>query len=227
MKALRTPLLVFAFPAALAGLAPAACLYDRAAILHGEWWRLWTGHWVHFSASHLAWNLVVLLVAGIWLERLRPGLLARYVLVAAPLLSLGLLVFAPDMAVYGGLSGLATGVVVLLALAQLGTQRAERTWWFAVLALTAGKIAVDAFAPAPLFSRFDSDTVQVSALAHALGALLALLVFHVHRHHVTRTSGRSMVPFGLSINALPRFPVFCGPSPALPLPSTARTLRHP
>jgi rhomboid family GlyGly-CTERM serine protease len=183
MKAFRTASLLFALPAAFAGLAPAACLYDRIVILQGEWWRLLTGHWVHFSTSHLWWNLTVLLTAGTWLERLRPGLLVPYALVGAPVAGLGLLAFAPGMGVYGGLSGLATGVVALLALVQLRTQRTERVWWLAVLALTAGKVALDAFAPTPLFSRFGSDPVQVSALAHVLGALLALPVFHLHRRH--------------------------------------------
>src|SRR4051812_25687175 len=45
------------FPLAFAiHLAPgfkAWLIYDRAAILHGELWRLWTGHLVHFSNSHL------------------------------------------------------------------------------------------------------------------------------------------------------------------------------
>jgi rhomboid family GlyGly-CTERM serine protease len=181
MKALRATLLLFALPAVLLGLAPAASLYDRAAILHGEWWRLWTGHWMHFSASHLAWNLVVLIGAGTWLERLRPGLAARYALIGAPLLSLGLLVFAPTMHTYGGLSGLATGILVLLALVHLAARPSERGWWLAVLALTAGKVGFDAFSPAPLLSRFDSAEVQVSALAHMLGALLALPAFLASR----------------------------------------------
>ncbi len=196
MKAGLTPCLLFALPAVLAGLVPAACLYDRDAILQGEWWRLWTGHWVHFSTSHLGWNLVVLLAAGTWLERLRPGLLARYVFVGAPAAGLGLLAFAPGMEIYGGLSGLATGVVVLLALVQLGIKRTERIWWLAVLALTTGKVAVEACSLAPLFSRFGSTGVHVSTLAHGLGALLALPVFWVHRCRALPASPDSMGAIG-------------------------------
>lgn len=177
MKALRPALLLFALPAGLLGLAPEAFLYDRTAILRGEWWRLWTGHWVHFSASHLAWNLVVLLGAGAWLERLNPGRLIRYTFVGAPLISLGLLVLGPAMQVYGGLSGLATGVIVLLAFTQLAAHRPDRSRWIAVLALVVLKIAYDAGHAAPLLSRFDSPALQPSALAHILGAALALPVF--------------------------------------------------
>ena len=37
-----------------------ALVYDRSAILTGELWRLVTGHWVHFSASHLFYDVTVL-----------------------------------------------------------------------------------------------------------------------------------------------------------------------
>jgi len=30
-----------------------ALRYERAAIAHGEWWRLATGHWVHLGLRHL------------------------------------------------------------------------------------------------------------------------------------------------------------------------------
>jgi rhomboid family GlyGly-CTERM serine protease len=177
MKAVHVTLLLFALPALAAGIAPGALIYDRAALLQGEWWRLWTGHWVHFSGSHLAWNLGVLIVAGTWLERLRPSTLLRVVLVGAPVISIGLLMFAPTMAAYGGLSGLATGVVLLLALVQMQERPAERAWWIALVMLVAGKIAVDAVSPAPLFSRFAGE-IHPSALAHLLGGLIALpLVF--------------------------------------------------
>lgn len=196
MKAWRTPLLLFAGPALLAGLAPAVFLYDRTALLHGEWWRLWTGHWVHFSPSHLAWNLVVLIGAGCWLEQVRPGLLTRFALLGPPLISLGLLTLAPKMAVYGGLSGLATGVILLLALVQMEERPAERAWWLAVLVLTTGKIAVDAVSSAPLFSRFAGD-IRVSALAHLFGAAAALpMLFLQGRSGVDRTcEGYHTVPW--------------------------------
>jgi rhomboid family GlyGly-CTERM serine protease len=194
MKAVRSALLLFALPAMALGLVPGGFLYDRAAILRGEWWRLWTGHWVHFSGSHLIWNLVVLVGAGTWLERLRPGLLIRYALAAAPMISLGLLAFSPAMGAYGGLSGLATGVVVLLALAQIEKHPAERGWWLALLALTAGKIAIDAVAGTSRFSRFDFPHIQLSALAHGLGAALALAAHRYRRASWLAVVGEPAVP---------------------------------
>lgn len=176
MKSFRAPLLLFGLPTVLLWLVlgtSAPLLYERAAILDGAWWRLWTGHWVHFSPSHLAWNLLVLLVSGAWLEKLHPGWLLRYTLVAALFISLTLLLGEPAMHAYGGLSSLATGVVVLLALAQLGRRGPGRSWWLGVLVLVALKIASDATQATALFAGFNPQNVRPSALAHLGGAVTA------------------------------------------------------
>lgn len=179
MKPLRPVLWLYTLPALLVALLPAASaalLYDRTAVQHGEWWRLWTGHWVHFSASHLGWNLVVLLAVGTWLENLRPGLLFRFTLLAAPLISLAFVALAPDMRQYGGLSGLATGVVTLLALVQLRCNRGDRVRWLAVLLLVTTKIVLETCRDQALFSNLSAGIHQ-STLAHATGASLALAFF--------------------------------------------------
>lgn len=178
MKSLRSVLWPYALPAIAFALLPAThdvLLYDRAAIFRGELWRLWTGHWIHFSWSHLGWNLAVLLMAGAWLEHLRPGLLVRYTFLAAPLISAVLLFLAPDMSYYGGLSGLATGVVTLLACAHLFAKSPNRTLALTVLVLVAIKICLDANRTTPLLSQFSTSEILTSAHAHTAGAAAALL----------------------------------------------------
>ena len=180
MKSFRPFLALYAGPALLVALLPAThgtLLYDRAAVLHGEWWRLWTGHWVHFYASHLFWNLAVLLVTGGWLEQIRPGALLRCTLFIPPLISIAFLVFAPAMQAYGGLSGLATATTVLLALAKLADDHPARAQWLTVLLLVAVKIILDGTLGRPLFSDFSGTAIHTSALAHAMGAILAAVLF--------------------------------------------------
>ena len=46
------------------GGAPAALVYDRAAIGNGEIWRLATGHLVHLDLQHLGYNIGALLALG-------------------------------------------------------------------------------------------------------------------------------------------------------------------
>jgi rhomboid family GlyGly-CTERM serine protease len=176
MKARRPFLWLFALPAALVALVPSlagALLYDRTAVLQGEVWRLWTAHWVHFSGSHLLWNLVALALAGTWLEMHRPGWLWRYTLFAPPLITLILLVLQPAMTGYGGLSGLATGVVTLLGLALLETPAANHLLGLGLLALVAAKLAIDPLRGATLLATFASADVHPAELAHVVGAGVA------------------------------------------------------
>ena len=179
MKTLRVPLLLFALPTVLVAFAAARhgqLVLTRNAVADGEVWRLWTGHWVHFSSSHLLWNLAVLIPVGVWLERLRPGLLWRHVLVATPLVSCAILTLEPDLQTYGGLSALATSVVVLLALHQFRAARAGRWLWISVLALVAAKILAEVRFGDAGFARYDVPAVRTAWSAHVAGALAA--VFH-------------------------------------------------
>lgn len=177
MKSFRVPLLLFALPAALLAAVPAlrdALLYQRDALAGGQLWRLWSGHWVHFSPSHLAWNLAVVLLVGVRLEKFRPGLLLRATLLVAPVLSLALFFLDPALHTYGGLSGLATSLCVLLAL-QLYSTRVDRFLGVVILVLVGAKVLHDTMVPLSLFAHFTSTAIQPSALAHTVGAALAVI----------------------------------------------------
>jgi rhomboid family GlyGly-CTERM serine protease len=153
-----------------------ALVYERTLIARGEAWRLWTGHLTHLSVSHLIWNLIVFVPAGLWLERLRPGL-ARVFLAVGPIFISGVLFFADrDLERYSGLSGVAVGLVVLLALVQL--RRAdEPSWvWISVLVIVALKVATEfTGGGTALFAGLPIGTHNVP-LAHAAGAVAALLM---------------------------------------------------
>ena len=85
--------------------------YDRSAIARGEWWRLWSGQFCHSSALHLFGILSALagvaIIAG---QAIRRWL--ALLPVAAPLLSAFLLITAPALEHYRGLSGLVALLVV-------------------------------------------------------------------------------------------------------------------
>jgi rhomboid family GlyGly-CTERM serine protease len=146
-------------------------VYDRAKILSGEFWRLLTSHWVHFSGSHLFWNLVVLLPAGVWLERRNPVAL-RWTLVLSPLaIGLALLAFDPALTRYAGISGVASGVLVALAVNGLRTQPTARRWWLAVLVFFAVKVAIEARnGGQPINPELGAQGVRSVPLAHVVGA---------------------------------------------------------
>ena len=51
------------------GAAPGDWVFDRMAIAQGEWWRLFTGHWVHSDPTHAGWDISALLLLGALFER--------------------------------------------------------------------------------------------------------------------------------------------------------------
>jgi rhomboid family GlyGly-CTERM serine protease len=149
-----------------------ALAWDRSAILHGQAWRLWTGHLVHFSISHAGADVLALFATGLlaepWLGARRFALI---LLGGAALVSLGLLAFAPALTEYRGASGLAMLTAVLGgALAWRRHPKARPVLGCAVLAL-AVKTLWEAGAQVAALADLPAG-VAVSWQAHLLGALL-------------------------------------------------------
>lgn len=160
-------------------------VYDRRLVDQGEWWRVLTCHWVHFTPSHLGWNLAVLLPAGIWAERVAPVRSRLLYLVAAVLIGGVLHFFEPMLMRYGGLSGIAAGLVAFLAIVQLRQGASDRWFWRAVLGLLALKIVVEVLLGSPLLARFPDPSMRSVALAHLAGVVAALLTLRIARHRST------------------------------------------
>jgi rhomboid family GlyGly-CTERM serine protease len=162
--------------ALLPGVAEAAQL-ERALVAR-EPWRILSGHLSHFSAAHLAYDLAVFLALGWvcearWPRRTRLGLC-----VALPACSAAVLLGAPELATYRGLSGLDSTLFVLLA-ARMHAERASRSAWMrlvpalALLGLLA-KIAYELCADATLFAG-GADLFVPVPVAHLAGGAIGLL----------------------------------------------------
>ncbi|MFT3869186.1 MAG: rhombosortase [Nibricoccus sp.] len=151
-----------------------ALVYDREKILGGQLWRVVSGHWVHFSASHLFWNLVILIPAGGWLEHCAPIVLRRTLLLSPVVISLALLVIAPSLLRYAGISGVASAVLVALAVHGLRTEPRARPLWLGVLIFFAAKIGVEAFGHGPLNPELASRGIDSVPVAHLVGAMVGV-----------------------------------------------------
>ena len=172
--ALAAALLVFALPHCQSLL-----IYDQEAILAGELWRLFTGHWVHFSAMHLGCNLAVLAVAGLILESGTTIRTAQLLLLAPWFISTGLLVCEPQLRRYGGLSGLATAAVIALAIDAFARRRQAPLagWTAALLLLLFGlKTGLEWHTQRALFALEADAGYTIVPLSHLLGGLAALLL---------------------------------------------------
>lgn len=152
--------------------------YDRSAIIQGEWWRLLSGQFCHWSALHLFSNLAALagvtIIAGRGIRRW----LALLPL-AAPLLSAFLLIAAPALEHYRGLSG-------LVALLVVGTA-VEGGVIGRVLGLAyLGKLVFDATTANP--SALLPEGIVTAWQAHLGGILLGLVAAFGFRCQASQTT---------------------------------------
>lgn len=158
---------------------------DRHAVASGQFWRLWTGHLVHFGAGHLLWDALVVLVFGAIFEADRSLAPRRrtvaWVLAAgAGVVSGAVLVLVDHLMVYRGLSGLASLLFVWWAVETLRRGRAAGDRLRARIggvALTAflGKVLIEVATGSALFAPANVEGFVPVPLAHAVGAVVALL----------------------------------------------------
>ena len=168
--------IIFFSPAAVSVLA-----FDRTHVGAGQWWRVFTGNWVHFRPSELWWNLAILVPAGVWAERLQP-LRARLLYALSPA-AIGAIVYFvfPLVDRFAGLSGVAAAVVTFLALVQLRTAETDRWFWRAILGLLALKVATEALLASGRLGGGWDPAMQVIAIIHLTGMCTGALALRQRR----------------------------------------------
>jgi rhomboid family GlyGly-CTERM serine protease len=162
--------------AALPG-ASATLIYDRDAVLAGEIWRMFTGHWVHFSRTHLVYDLLAFGIAGSISEAKRLPNFGWLCLLAPGFISTTFLWFEPEMKYCGGLSGLAVTAITYLALCGLGETAPWRWICLATLVGVVGKTLFELKTGRMCFATVDSVSVIVSRNSHIAGMAVAWLCF--------------------------------------------------
>ena len=150
-------------------------IYDRSAVLAGEFWRMWTGHLVHFGWPHLVADAGLLLILGWPLAQKHPQFSWLALLLMPPFISGVLLWFDPTMTRYAGLSAVDLGL--LLFLAAQGWQRNWTDWfWPAVLVIYVAEVVFEIVrgGQGGGMIQFDDPTVRVATSAHLAAAAYAL-----------------------------------------------------
>jgi len=151
-------------------------LYDRAAIADGGWWRIWTGHLVHFGWPHLVVDAGLLLIVGWIAEKDYPRFLRIALLLMPAFISGCMFWLEPDMARYGGLSAFNLGL--LLYVAGQGWRRDWTDWfWPAVIAIYIGELVYEYYRGGQGGGaiRFDDPGIRVATGAHLAAAGYVLL----------------------------------------------------
>jgi rhomboid family GlyGly-CTERM serine protease len=153
--------------------------YRREAIRAGEFWRLWSAHFVHYSVIHAVLDGLSCLTLVFVLSKMgdRSSLLLRLAVIA-PAISLVMFFTLPDMAIYRGASALA---MALTAVSGLTIWRA-RPGWRQVLVLLAIvlllKVAADSLGVWPVSYSLPAG-VRVAWQAHVAGIVCGLVVWRL------------------------------------------------
>jgi rhomboid family GlyGly-CTERM serine protease len=138
--------------------------YDRAAILRGEVWRLVTGHFSHWSPSHLGYDVLAFVILGAICERRGRGLFATVAVATALAVSLFLLAIRPEVGLYRGLSAI-DSALWMWAVFIVGEQRLPLA--VALGSLFLAKVAIESNTGA-LFV----DGMTVLPVVHLIGAAI-------------------------------------------------------
>jgi rhomboid family GlyGly-CTERM serine protease len=152
-------------------------IYDRSAIFSGEIWRMFTGHLVHFSTSHLFYDSLALGIAGWIIETQKLPHFGWLCLLTPWIISVVFLLFEPQMKLFGGLSALATTAIVYLALFGLHDAAPWRWICLAALLCIVGKIIFEMSTGRMMFTNIGNVPVTVSVVGHISGVLIALLFY--------------------------------------------------
>jgi rhomboid family GlyGly-CTERM serine protease len=154
--------------------------YDRSAIAAGQWWRLVTGHFSHWSCDHLFWDLLMFLTVGVIISNWRVWLSAVIGSLAA--ISLVLWTRFPDLLTYRGLSGIDTALFTVVVLGLLRSAWMRRDWAMAAIASAcavglAAKLAYESITGHCLFVDDSQAGFVPVVAAHVTGAMVGLAVF--------------------------------------------------
>lgn len=150
--------------------------YDRSSVLGGELWRIVTGHLYHYSWIHLVCNLLPLLSIGAWIEvRMGWRFLVGCLLTAAAI-GIGLLILHPNMARFGGLSGLDCAMMTYMGLTWRDAHGARRFLGKFLLILLIMKIGYEFGVGKALLANRDSGDFVAVPSSHLLGCLSAWML---------------------------------------------------
>ena len=161
-------------------------IYERVAILNGEIWRLVTGHLVHFNIPHQLYNLIAFGMMGWMIEHKKCRHFFLLCLLISFSIGIFLVIVKTEIAFYGGLSGLACGLLIYLALAGLRDKGPWRTLCCAMLFIVPIKIFFEVYVGESILPYPKGASFTTMWEAHAIGSLIALLAFAIQNFIIIR-----------------------------------------
>ncbi len=154
--------------------------FDRAGISAGEWWRILTGHFVHYGPAHSLGDILAFAVWAGLVEWISRRLLGIAVAVACLVVGLGIYIGCPEVVRYGGLSGIDVALVVVLLGALWSSPKLRaiplsRVWVMGIAGLLVVKSAYELVTHSAILAPDLGSGVVLLPAAHALGVAAGLV----------------------------------------------------
>ena len=182
-------------------------IYDRSALAHGELWRLFSAHMVHFSSAHLLNNLLVLAPAALLVEMRYREDFVKVVAVSALAIGLALYLFQANIDRYAGASGISLALLVYGALRGLWDR--NRRWRIVcsvVLAVVATKITAEILFDWQTTDWENGSGFVTVTLSHVTGTIVGMAIGLArtsgcgqHSRLAKRISGSSAAPVATKV----------------------------
>ncbi|MGS2720194.1 rhombosortase [Paraglaciecola aestuariivivens] len=142
--------------------------YQSHWITNGQWWRLITGHFLHTNTTHLTLNLLGLVL--LWALHGQYYSLKGYIAIWLALTlgtATGLLIFAPNLVHYVGLSGALHGLFIMGAYYDI--KHKLRSGWLILIVVWAKVIHEQIFGASQDVAELIEANVAIDA--HLYGAI--------------------------------------------------------
>ncbi|XCN72444.1 MAG: rhombosortase [Candidatus Electrothrix aestuarii] len=171
--------LVLSFLGSVSPQLRALWILDRNALGQGEFWRIFSCHLVHFSPTHLFYNLLVFACAGWLVEKQNRLLFLLFYMLTAGAVSATLLWRYPNMGYYGGLSGVTCGFLLYSAfLLREHSGPWQRAGWLLLIALPL-KVGLEFWHQGSILPYPDKQDFITMPLSHLAGMAAAIACFAV------------------------------------------------
>lgn len=148
---------------------------DIAQIKKAHYWRLISGHFVHYSWAHWAVNAAGIIIYLLFFQRQNKPLLFFTLCFLIVFISAGLIMYSRQLTWYAGLSGVLTGLFAYSAITHFRREKLLMPIIFTgMVAYASYQLAQGELAASALYA------IHTSSYAHALGLLGGTLAAIIH-----------------------------------------------
>ncbi len=156
------------------GAVPESLYYNQQAIVNGEFWRLFSAHFVHSDTAHLLWNLAALMILSLLLERDKQRLLLLSSITAG-IISIDYYLWFNNAGIinYAGFSGVLNTLLVVTLFQQL-----QKNAYLVILIYFASlaKIIVEIASQQAIFTHISWQAIpQVHLIGFITGTVVVII----------------------------------------------------